>query len=110
MSNYELVSSKLVKVNDSLYRHYCPACNLMHPVHVNPPGEAGDKWTWNGDVEKPTYSPSFKQSNWQVDRPKTCHYFIADGKLQYCTDSDHAFAGQTIELPDVPGNFEDVLF
>jgi hypothetical protein len=31
-----------------------------------------------------------------------CHYFIRAGKIEFCGDSPHNLAGQTVDLPDWP--------
>jgi len=35
-------------------------------------------------------------------RGTTCHYFITDGKIEFCGDSPHKLAGQIVDLPDWP--------
>ena len=34
-----------------------------------------------------------------IGRP-LCHSHVTDGKITYCGDSTHGYAGQTLELPD----------
>jgi hypothetical protein len=77
------------------YIFVCPGCNGgSHGVTVKggPPC-----WTWNGDVNKPTVSPSLliNYSNGQI-----CHFFIRDGKIEYLGDCTHELKGQTVEIPD----------
>lgn len=84
--------------------HYCPACKSLHGYAVDKPFENGAQWKWNGDVEKPTFTPSM---NINAGTKYTCHYFLTDGKIQYLSDCGHALAGQTIDLPKIP---EDALF
>ena len=73
-------------------------------------------WTFDGNYEKPTFAPSIlcyteydddaegdlpvKLPNGQ--RKTLCHYFIREGMIEFCGDSPHAFAGQTVELPEWP--------
>lgn len=78
------------------YFHWCPGCELMHPLP--------DSWTFNGDLERPTFSPSFKQSLGTGD---VCHYILTDGLLNFCSDSTHALAGQTVPLPELPEHLRD---
>jgi hypothetical protein len=41
--------------------------------------------------------------HYQPDIASTvCHYIITAGRIQFCADSTHALAGQTIDLPDIP--------
>lgn len=60
------------------------------------------KWTFNGDLEKPTITPSIHV--WHKDgngnRITKCHSFVTDGKIQYLGDCQHKLVGQTIELPE----------
>jgi len=81
--------------------HYCPGCDQMHRL---PPG-----WTFNGDLVKPTYSPSFKHSMERTDGQwtKVCHYILTDGVLNFCGDSTHALAGQSVPLPEIPARYAD---
>ncbi|MCZ8310961.1 MAG: DUF6527 family protein [Magnetospirillum sp.] len=82
--------------------HFCPGCDDMHRL---PPG-----WAFNGDLVKPTYSPSFKHT-WGRHKPgqpeKCCHYILTDGVLNFCGDSTHALAGQSVPLPPIPERYAD---
>jgi hypothetical protein len=40
-------------------------------------------------------------------RKTLCHYFIRDGKIEFCGDCPHELAGQTVPLPDVPAGYEN---
>lgn len=78
-----------------------------------------DGWQFNGNLEKPTVSPSILVSGveWLTDeeharvmagekiepKPTICHSFITDGKIQFLSDSTHSLAGQTVELPPIEG-------
>lgn len=83
---------------------------------TRPSNGDGPMWTFNGDEEKPTLSPSILVrgtkpiSDQEAERimrgeniepiPIVCHSFVTDGKIQFLTDSTHALAGQTVELPE----------
>ena len=91
------------------YFHWCPGCEETHYIAVDKPLDNGAKWSFNGDMEKPTFGPSVRIScpcddgdpeNWPF--PEVCHYFIRDGKIEFCGDSDHKFSGKTVDLPEVP--------
>lgn len=73
----------------------------MHPLP--------DGWTFDGNVESPTFTPSFKHTwTWGETRePKCCHYVITAGKVAYCSDCSHALANQTIDFPDLPVRYRD---
>lgn len=76
---------------------------------MSAPNLQGARWTYNGDLDTPTFSSSIHiQVGSQEGRDKpwvystTCHYFLVSGNLQYCGDSAHALAGLTVPLPDFP--------
>jgi len=82
----------------------CPACEAddkgsCHLFYLKL-GE-GPGWTFNGDYEKPTFSPSMKATaTYGPEKtPHCCHSFVRDGKIQYLGDCTHEMAGQTVELP-----------
>lgn len=80
------------------WRHFCPGCKWMHVIPTDPRAQQnGHKWTFNGDMEKPSFSPS-------INIVGQCHYFIRDGMIEFCGDSKHALAGQTVPLPDLPAD------
>jgi len=89
--------------HDNRWVFHCPACKGEHVVRVCDGG-----WDLLGDAEKPTLNPSVLVTTPFVDRPThRCHSFIRNGKIAYCSDSTHKFAGQTVEMEDVP---EDSLY
>lgn len=94
------------------HAHWCPGCEEMHVIP--------DSWSFDGNIACPTFSPSVKITGKQsvvVDGEWTgewvrdgagnaidacCHYFLRAGRLEFCTDSTHKLAGQTVPLPDLP--------
>ena len=64
---------------------------------------------YNGDAEKPTFTPSvlvtYNGSDAGKDGapPSVCHSFVTDGRIQFLADCTHALAGQTVGLPDFEG-------
>ena len=122
--------AKLVKLDPHYwlqggYGHWCPGCKGGHEINVDRPNSSGAKWTFNGDLLRPTFSPSvnirlrptFSPSvniRWgryadpkfvspeNHDPSGVCHYFIRDGRIQFCSDSTHALSGQTVDLPEIP--------
>ena len=83
---------------------WCPGCDTGHRIqHGQGPGP---RWTWNGNAEKPTFSPSIKVSYDGADAdtpegiPSICHSFVRDGLIEFCADSTHALSGKTVPLPD----------
>lgn len=99
----------------------CPGCGVPHQVLVG--AGAGLRWTWNGNAERPTFSPSIlvrgtqpladeAHSAWMCGEaplpapvPFVCHSFVVDGSIQLLVDCTHELAGQTVDIPD----FDTVL-
>ena len=75
---------------------FCPACLQIHCINHSPGG-----WSFNGDVEKPTILPSIGFHG-EDNGGAYCHTYVKDGMIQFLGDSGHAYAGQMLELPDVP--------
>lgn len=87
---------------------WCPGCNGVHGIRV------GDgpwpRWGWNGDVRRPTFTPSILVRTGRAldptfepeagDPPEVCHSFVTDGRIQFLSDCTHAMAGQTVDLPE----------
>lgn len=77
---------------------FCPACKQIHPIRVA--SEAGRPvWDWNGSYEQPTFHPSLLVYPNPGRQPR-CHSFLTDGRIAFCTDSEHDLAGQTVDIPD----------
>jgi len=100
--------------------HWCPGCGESHKIPIGSPYSIKHQWAFNNDFIKPTFSPSvrirgkrrvFENGRWTGEWIRNaegepvafcCHYFIENGKIRYCSDSTHALAGQTIDLPEFP--------
>lgn len=88
---------KLIKVeNSDQHMFYCPGCKHHHVYDST-------KWKFNGDFDKPTFSPSLlnRSSFGPQHELRVCHLFLTDGKLQFCSDCTHELAGKTVELPEI---------
>lgn len=105
------ISPKLRKAEGG-YSHYCPGCDEMHYIAVERPLANGAQWTFNGDVNSPSFTPSVHIRTGRAvlegfvpepgDPPEVCHYILTDGVLNYCGDTTHGHAGQSVVLPDIP--------
>lgn len=103
-----LLSSKLYKftlASKAMY-YWCPGCEMLHPVYLQPDPSVGqtDVWQWNGDVDKPTFSPSLLLDYSSKGTKNVCHVFIKEGKIQFLSDCTHALKNQTVPLPNIPGD------
>lgn len=109
---------------------WCPGCDEAHAIQT---GEGqGPRWSWNGDAERPTFTPSvLVRSGHHADGtdPSTCficqecrenpsddhrgfkcyvcHSFVVDGAMQFLGDCTHALAGQTVPIPPWPSACAD---
>lgn len=112
----------------------CPGCasvpttgtgRCAHTVWV---GEGpGERWGWNGDAERPVFTPSVLVTHglwtppvtpenieqWRIERWEqrkvqyVCHSFVGcngaqPGQIIFLGDCTHALAGQTVDLPPWP--------
>jgi hypothetical protein len=95
---------------------YCPGCKTIHSYNCDVPGGAvnvnGQRipvWSFNGDFDRPTFSPSlltFTTDPETKERRTLCHLFVQDGKINYCGDCPHDHNGrQGVELIDIPDEF-----
>lgn len=80
----------------------CPGCGIGHTFRVE---GAGPKWTFNGDPDNPTFSPSLlvrwpKMGADGRSHEFRCHSYVRNGKIEFLADCDHALAGKTVDLPD----------
>ena len=83
---------------------YCPGCEDPHAVNTVP---NGPRWTYNGDPDSPTFSPSIKVTEmwWENKKQvadKVCHSFVKNGRIQFLPDCTHKMAGQTVDIPEWP--------
>lgn len=92
--------------NGITYLHWCPGCKHAHPINVEKPNHCNAKWSFNGDVDAPEFSPS-------INIVGSCHYFIRRGRvdqqenptmsyIDFCSDSRHEYAGKAVPLPAYP--------
>lgn len=77
---------------------YCPGCKMDHSVAISPAQNVvGASWTWNGDMDKPTFEPSIGTF---MGTYRQCHLFIRDGRIEFLSDCTHELRGQTVEMED----------
>ena len=86
------------------YMFDCPGCGSYHGVWTTEKNDRSAVWSFNGNMEKPTFSPSILV-RWTRTCPEikdmVCHSFVTDGMIQYLSDCTHKLAGQTVELPKI---------
>ena len=105
-----------VENRKGMHLFWCPGCKCCHYIAISENDCGFPIWKWNGDVEKPTISPSIKVTynhpkgygkgnnapiGWNGEEvTEVCHSFIRDGKIQYLSDCTHEFAGKTVDMVD----------
>ena len=116
------VSAKLRSFEGG-FSHWCPGCRQTHLIPTSAPYKT--HWSFDGNLDAPTFGPSVKVTGkklvmvddewtggWERDADGNpidycCHYFLIGGQLQFCGDSTHELAGQTVPLPDLPPSRQD---
>lgn len=60
------------------------------------------RWTFNGDMENPTFRPSMLINYDMCENPEIGlvreHFFVTNGKIQYLADCHHNMAGKTVDM------------
>lgn len=97
--------SAYLRNTENGFSHFCPGCEELHHIWVTASHPKGPWWEFDGRVDSPTFSPSIRIVWADPDGEfpdECCHYFIVAGRIQFCADSTHALAGQTVPLPPLP--------
>lgn len=97
---------------------FCPGCKNGHGIWTTDRNSQNATWSFNGNMEKPTFSPSilikapmwvppvttenyeqWKKEPWEQKQVETvCHSFVRDGMIQFLDDCSHELKGQTVPL------------
>ena len=93
------VSRKLRRYETG-YAHWCPACEEMHVLP--------DGWSFNSDLEEPTFLPSFLHSGYSAKHDNfVCHYILTAGVLHFQGDCTLEFRGKSVPRPLMPIELTD---
>lgn len=118
------MKTSLHKVNDHGVEYealafVCPGCQTpytlldgrehtpsgLHMLPVNS-SQKSPSWTWDGNLEAPTLSPSILSHIQPYDEQSKplgiCHSYLRAGVLEFLSDCTHPLAGQNVPLPDLP--------
>lgn len=78
---------------------FCPGCKFYHSFTIELGSDKNKPlWTWNEDLEKPTFSPSLLVNGTTDMR---CHSYVRDGKIEYLSDCWHESRGQTVDMQEI---------
>ena len=84
------------------YKVLCPGCGKRHFFRMFDKDSNSPTWGFNGDLEKPSFTPSYRHQ-WHdeekgKDNPEKgdmqCHFFLTDGVFRFQGDCTHALSGQ----------------
>jgi len=112
------MSAVIQKTEDGkLWEFHCHGCQCNHGFD--------SRWTFDGNMEKPTFSPSLRHGpywrmppDWDYEKAKaegrlendpatgrlpgaiswTCHLFVKNGQIEYLPDCTHELAGKTVPM------------
>lgn len=77
------------RTSDGGWVFWCPGCAEPHVFDK--------RWTFDGNMEKPTFTPSLLVHHVPGAQP-LCHSFVTGGVIQYLGDCEHALAGKTVPM------------
>lgn len=109
------LSSKLRQSTEGII-FWCPGCDMAHQAWTETSNNlTGAKWSWNGNAQSPTISPSLNISlgatcpghNPPPGVECRCHCIVTDGQIYFCSDSTHALSNQTVPMINWPSWEED---
>lgn len=120
-----LLSPVLYEVAKDHIAYQCPGCGERHQLPI---GVGSPAWFYNGNPDKPTFSPSIlargirsnltdeEMDAYQREFPGPgtreagmkskygfiCHHFVRDGKIEFLGDCTHDKKNQTLEMVPWP--------
>ena len=99
----------------SYFLVWCPGCGCGHCFWCGPGFDHPARWEFNGNYEKPSFSPSLRQFVLITDddgvpvNPRqeqtVCHLHVTDGEVRYCGDNPHKLNNQTVPMQDIPADY-----
>ncbi len=121
-----IIGKKLLDYENGHVAFECPGCKHPHAIRVD--GRAKPNWSYNGDPDSPTFHPSIlvRTGHHVQNQPKPpncwhcnnrddghsmcsiCHSFVENGNIRFLNDCTHALAGQTVPLPDLKQEDDNV--
>lgn len=84
----------------------CPGCERspgkggLHMLPVNSDWKT-PSWSWDGNLDAPTLSPSILTRRSGPDGTSVCHSFLRAGVFEFLSDCTHPMAGQHVSMPEL---------
>lgn len=82
------------------YRIHCPACKNSHVFD--------ERWTFDGNYETPTFSPSMlvhEDKTWRENsndkHGHRCHSYVRKGVMEFLSDCTHSMKNTRVELEEI---------
>lgn len=107
------MKAKLYDKKNGTIKIKCPAGHY-HYINTIVPNQQNAQWTFNGNFEKPTFTPSINERTgtfvdpdvkgdpeWLKANSYHCHFIVTDGRIHFCSDCSHHLAGQKMELLEI---------
>jgi len=79
---------------------WCPGCERMHSIYTKEIYHGSAIWKFNGDMEKPTFTPSLLVQYNKGESPRRCHSYIRNGNWEFLNDCTHNLKGKTVPMLD----------
>lgn len=122
----EALSKILRRPSSGRLAWFCPGCNTTHEITT----EGTNAWGWNGDAERPSFSPGVLVTTGHHSQFRTpgsgcwcdyraryplerdvpecyrCHSYVTDGAMQFLSDCSHDLRGQTVPIPAWPTTWD----
>lgn len=98
MTALRKVSRCLAQAEEDRLYFACPGCGIAHGISYG--DGPGQRWSWNGNSEAPTFTRSILFRCRWADEYLVCHSIVTGGQIQFLEDCTHHLAGQTVDLPD----------
>lgn len=118
---YPTIKNERVQASGAAdFLFWCPGCECCHGIWTTQRNGMGATWSFNGDLEKPTFSPSLLirhtrpvtgeeyvriMAGEKLNLPElVCHSFIRDGVIEFLGDCTHKLRGQKVPMTRIPGD------
>lgn len=95
--------SKVLRKGADRYFWLCPGCKEIHGVPV-------PRWTFDGNVDAPSFSPSvrhFVPEHDGIPEKTFCHYWVRAGQIAFDGDCDHELVGKTVPMVELGPEYSD---